>query len=118
MSYRSNEHKKKRKWSEAEEKILQSFQMMRIDMGCKRVDGEVRYRYVNVYGDDQLGYIAYYESYFAPGLDGRKEPEFNEVLFATKIHRTTGDALKDAIPDAARETEAWLKDEDYLDKGE
>lgn len=67
----------------------------------KFVDGEIIYRFVIVYGNDDLGYIASSEEWFTAA--NKNKPEFYEVLFQTPIYPTIDEALADAMPSAQKE---------------
>ncbi len=88
-----------------EDKILRSPQMGRITIAQKVVDGETVYRFVNVFGTPELGYIASSEEWFSPNRKGEPEPEFYEVLFQSPICNTIQDALNDAVHSARQEAE-------------
>lgn len=85
------------------DEILKTPHVRQVEVGKRNVDGEVIYRFVFVYGNDNLGYVASSEEWFSPNLKGGSEPEFYEVCFQTEIHKTADSAQNDAMPDAEKE---------------
>lgn len=81
-----------------EEAILKTHEISSVETGRKTVDNETIHRFLKVYGNDQLGYIASFEEWFSPNRAGEDKPEFYEVIFQTSIYKTAGEALADATP--------------------
>jgi hypothetical protein len=90
---------------EHEDAILKTSEVQREEVGRKLIDGETVYRFVIVFGNDELGYIASSEEWFSPNLKGGDEPEFYDVRFQTTIYPTAAEALADALPSAIKEAE-------------
>lgn len=90
---------------EKEDLILRTPLVRRVQIGRKQDGAEMLYRFLNVFGNDELGYIASYDEYFSPNLKGGNDPEFFEVRFQTPIFPTVGEALADAIPSAIKEAQ-------------
>lgn len=86
---------------EREDEILNTPEVSRTLVVEKRINEEIIYRYVIVYGNDSLGYIASHEEWFK--ADDKNKTEFYEVLFQTRIHATANEALADAMPSATKE---------------
>lgn len=87
---------------EKEDKILSTPEVHRIEIARKLVDDEIIFRYVIIFGNVDLGYIASYEEWFQPIREDK--PEFYEVLFQTSIYPTVAEALIDALPSAVKES--------------
>lgn len=75
----------------------------RTEIGRKEEDGEIVYRFVDIYGNAEFGYFASYDEYFTPNRQGGNEPEFYEVRFQTSIFPTIDEAVKDAMKFAISE---------------
>lgn len=86
-----------------EDAILETPEVLRVEVGRQQVDDETIYRFVNVFGNDELGYIASSEEWFSPNRAGQPIPEFFEVRFQTSIYPTAAEALADALPSALKE---------------
>lgn len=108
MSERSKMTDRKR----LEDAINRTPQVQRIEIGRKREGDEMIYRFVNVYGNDTLGYIASSEEWFSPNRKGEDEPEFYEVLFQSPICPTVREALADAVHSAEQDAESFLAGDD------
>lgn len=93
-----------------EDKINRTPEVQRIEVARKTVDDEVIYRFVIVYGNDTLGYIASSEEWFSPNRKGEDIPEFYEVLFQSPICATVPESLNDAMHSAKQEAEDFMAD--------
>lgn len=91
-----------------EDAILKTPIAKRVEIGRKQVEEETIYRFVDVYGNAELGYIASLDEYFSPNREGGAEPEFYEVCFQTTIYSTVDAALADAMPSAIKELPGFL----------
>lgn len=89
-----------------EEEILKIASTQRLEIGRKKENGETIYRFIEVYGNESLGYIASSEEWFSPNRAGGNEPEFYEVQFQTPIYPDAGAAVADAMPSAVKEAQA------------
>lgn len=86
---------------EREDAICEIETGTKVHLASKPVEDEIIHRWVVVYGNDDLGYIASSEEWFTAA--DKKEPEFFEVLFQTPIYPTIEEALADAMPSAEKE---------------
>lgn len=91
-----------------EDAILKTPVVKQIEVGRFRaVENETTFWFVDVYGNDELGYIASFNEYLSDEESGYK-PEFYEVNFQTSIYPTADEAIADAMPSATKEVATIL----------